>query len=376
MKIQILIILIIFLLNTGFAETITTLSDGTNTKEITIDGKYIEYLEIPNDVIITSAGMDLAGFSQKPGAETIITEIDKYKSSYHPYCKEEDSYCFGFIDDKVFWSKLIFASSKTINLTKLSTHTLHSDFGGEKYNYNLTICKSSGVNAQEAKCADSEFVLFSGIHNSLIGPSEKHPTANYDEQIMDNSYLIQAGTNYLMTWKPATLSPEYMIARKIDAIGKDIVPIWKLNIGDDSKREWGTAGIFNTTMNIIFTENLNNILKNCNCDLCVKDEKCKIPLIFNTNSERKIRISNIKIETGKLEKETAETAKDVEGTEQEPESEAQEQPGEQVKDAADETPAEVKVPAESREGSKTQILILILIFAVIAAAVIYFLKLK
>jgi len=193
---------------------------------------------------------------------------------------------------------------------------------------------------------------------------------------MDNSYLIQAGTNYLMTWKPATLSPEYMIARKIDALGKDIVPIWKLNIGDDSKREWGTAGIFNTTMNIIFTENLNNILKNCNCDLCVKDEKCKIPLIFNTNSERKIRISNIKIETGKLEKETTETAKDVEGTEQEPESEAQEQPGEQVKDAADETPAEVKVPAESREGSKTQILILILIFAVIAAAVIYFLKLK
>jgi len=85
MKIQILIILIIFLLNTGFAETITTLSDGTDTKEITIDGKHIEYLEIPNDVIITSAGMDLAGFSQKPGAETIITEIDKYKSSYHPY---------------------------------------------------------------------------------------------------------------------------------------------------------------------------------------------------------------------------------------------------------------------------------------------------
>jgi len=54
----------------------------------------------------------------------------------------------------------------------------------------------------------------------------------------------------------------------------------------------------------------------------------------------------------------------------------QEQPGEQVKDAADETPAEIKVPAESRDGSKTQILILILIFAVIAISVIYFLKLK
>ena len=133
--------------------------------------------------------------------------------------------------------------------------------------------------------------------------------------------------------------------------------------------------IFNTTMNIIFTEKLNDILKNCDCDLCVKEKNCKIPLIFDTNSERKIKISNIKIETKKIEKEIIETAKDVEEAEQEPESEVQEQSGEQVKDTADETPAEVKVPGESEEsqgGSKT----LILIFAVIVISVIYFLKLK
>ena len=286
---------------------IDTLSCDSYEKELHLQENQtsVAYIKIPKNSNITLAGLNLTGLPYE--IKTAINEIDSWKSSDAwiwpmAYCTGEDTYCFGYSSvDGIGWTKLIFNSSKIINLTKIYTHTTHSDRsdGGSARNYNLIICETNITDAGNANCGSDAVKLVNNTgHNPLGAPNQNHPGYNYDEQVMQNFYIIEPGKKYLVFWEPTDTTTEHAIARKIDSFyhAKSYPENTAIDIGNNSVINRNYSGPFNTTETISFKDELNEILKHCNCCGCVNEQAaCQIPLVFHSDTDGIIKISDIVI---------------------------------------------------------------------------------
>ncbi|ODS37484.1 hypothetical protein BEH94_02165 [Candidatus Altiarchaeales archaeon WOR_SM1_SCG] len=115
---------------------------------------------------------------------------------------------------------------------------------------------------------------------------------------MQNFYIIHPGKKYLMFWEPTDTTTEHAIARKIDSFyhAKSYPENTAIDIGNNSEINLDYPGVFNTTETISFKDELNEILKHCNCCGCVNEQAaCQIPLVFHSDTEGIIKISDIVI---------------------------------------------------------------------------------
>ena len=281
------------------ASFIDTLSGGAQEKEFSLRNGTSQsaYIKLPKNVNVTYAGMNVTGFPYR--INLTVNEISTWKSSSAPiqyfgsYCLADDTYCFGYTNTNGrVWSKLIFNSTDAIYLTVLNTHTLHSDYGsGLAWPYNLTICETNGSDAGTAQCTGGRGILADGYGHNSFGNNV------YDRQIMEYSYIIQPGRNYLTVWEPVNTNSKHAIARKLDSTyyAETTYPTnASLNVGNNSVIDWNYPRTFNATERIEFTNELNELLKECACKGCVSTQTtCEIPVALLSDSDGIIELSDI-----------------------------------------------------------------------------------
>ncbi|ODS36704.1 hypothetical protein BEH94_10540 [Candidatus Altiarchaeales archaeon WOR_SM1_SCG] len=263
------------------------------------DNKVV-YVKIPKDDNVVFAEINLTGSAYFVDKPIIIAGPNPlWKSTTDNYCYFSDTYCFGKAQNgNIMRTKLIFSSLYEINITKLNTHTLHSDWGPDMY-YNLTICEANSTIAETAGCTGESILLVNNSkHNRSVGPiscPSWYPDCNYDQQVMDNSYIIYPNTNYLMTWAPIGVTEYNIISRVIDNITGSMFFPETVTINISNNPLWNRTGILNTKETINnsnLTEKLNSQLPSCSCPGCIDlDKNCAIPLIIHSDTRGIIDIS-------------------------------------------------------------------------------------
>jgi len=263
--------------------SIDALADGSKQKNITFTstGNQTDYLEIPKEVNVINATMQLTGYPY-------YTNI-----SLGPITKTEGSpigtnYTFPYSESGRLrvWTDVewFYDGPLAINYLEEWTVDIYWDNGS------LNLVQNDVV-----ICLDNS--LFEKCKNA---PEDENITEYYVVHIDEPTNIVTTNNveNIIYT---VTESPMYdpivphtnnlTITPTIEKILDPTNPT--LDVGDNGDYEWSYSGEFNSTEAVPdFSSELNEYLSNCTPSY----GNCTMPLVFSSDSAGIIRVSNISIE--------------------------------------------------------------------------------